>query len=323
MRASESKAEKGFDALEQEVRRAHVAVATEIRDQPIENFSCRELPLGRLYLYDISIDPIVIRRRFRDIRRDTNSDFLLSTQIAGTVLVKQGDAEFTQRPGDLALMSAGEPYSVVHMQQSRRLVLHIPNELYQKRILGTREQIKFKARLFPKGGLVSVVHSMLESLAFEGDNLNRHEQYTLAESLLDLTAATVRAEADQQFESQHAKQSALFRRTLEYLEAHFEDPELTPQTVAKANGISMRYLHSLFHHSGTSVSRWLWERRLKAAREDLLNPNLDHRRISEIAFRRGFNDPAHFSRTFRSRFDISPSELRRTAARTREDTGSA
>jgi len=318
VRACESTEENDFDALEREVRRSHVAVATEIRDQPIENFRCRELPLGRLHLYDISIDPIVILRRFRDIRRDTNNDFLLSTQVDGTVLVKQGSAEFTQHPGDLALMSAGEPYSVIHMQQSHRLVLHIPNDLYEKRILGTREQIKFKARLFRKGGLVSVVHSVLQSLAFDGDKLNRHEQYTLAESLLDLTAAIVRAKADQQFEQQHAKQSALFRRTLEYLEIHFEDSELTPEKVARANGISMRYLHSLFHHSGTSVSRWLWERRLKAAREDLLNPNLNHLRISEIAFRRGFNDPAHFSRTFRSRFDTSPSELRRTAARSRE-----
>jgi len=310
--------EKDFDALEREVRRSHVAVATEIRDQPIENFSCRELPLGRLRLYDISIDPIIILRRFRDIRRDTNNDFLLSTQVDGTVLVKQGNTEFTQHPGDLALTSAGEPYSVIHMQQSRRLVLHIPNDVYQKRVLGTQEQIKFRARLFQKGGLVSIVHGMLESLAFDGDNLNRSEQYTLAESLLDLTAAIVRAKADQQFEQQHAKQSALFRRTLLYLETHFEDSELTPEKVAKANGISMRYLHSLFHHSGTSVSRWLWERRLKAAREDLLNPNLSHLRISEIAFRRGFNDPAHFSRTFRSRFDTSPSELRRTAARLSE-----
>ena len=81
----------------------------------------------------------------------------------------------------------------------------------------------------------------------------------------------------------------------------------------------MRYLHSLFHQSGISVSRWLWERRLKAAREDLLDPNMNHMRISEIAFRRGFNDPAHFSRTFRNRFDVSPSGLRRIAAESSDD----
>lgn len=319
MRAPETEALPERDLLQEDVRSAHVAVATEVRDQPIQNFTCRELPLGRLQLFDISIDPIVILRRFRDIRQDENDDYLLATQVRGAVLIKQGDAEFTQQPGSLALMSAGEPYSVVHTQQSHRLILHIPNTVYEERIVGNKKQSAFRARLMPGGGLVTIVHSMLKSLAFEGDKLNRTEQYTLAESLLELAAAIVRADADQEFEQQHAKQSALFRRTLEYLETNFEDSELTPEKVAKANGISMRYLHSLFHQSGISVSRWLWERRLKAAREDLLDPNLNHMRISEIAFSRGFNDPAHFSRTFRNRFDISPSGLRRLAA---ENAGS-
>ena len=132
----------------------------------------------------------------------------------------------------------------------------------------------------------------------------------MAESLLELTAAVLRAEADLDFEVQHARQSALFRRILEYMETHYTDCELSPEKVAGANGISVRYLHSLFNQAGITVSRWIWERRLKACREDLLDPNLNHMRVSEIAFRRGFNDPAHFSRAFKARFDISPSKMR-------------
>lgn len=314
MRAPESNSLKKEDLLQEDVRKAHVYVATEVRDQPIQNFTCRELPLGRLQLFDISIDPIVIYRRFRDIAQDANDDYLLATQVEGTVLIKQGDIEFTQQPGSLTLMSAGEPYSVIHTQQSHRLILHIPNTVYSERILGNKKETQFRARLLPEGGLVTIVHSMLKSLAFEDDKLTNTEQYTLAESLLELASAIVRSDTDKEFEKQHTKQSALFRRTLEYLEANFMNSELTPEIVAKANGISMRYLHSLFQQSGISVSRWLWERRLKAAREDLIDPDMSHMRISEIAFRRGFNDPAHFSRTFRNRFDISPSGLRRQVA---------
>jgi len=314
VRAPESNSLKKEDLLQEDVRKAHVYVATEVRDQPIQNFTCRELPLGRLQLFDISIDPIVIYRRFRDIAQDANDDYLLATQVEGTVLIKQGDIEFTQQPGSLTLMSAGEPYSVIHTQQSHRLILHIPNTVYGERILGNKKETQFRARLLPEGGLVTIVHSMLKSLAFEDDKLTNTEQYTLAESLLELASAIVRSDTDKEFEKQHTKQSALFRRTLEYLEANFMNSELTPEIVAKANGISMRYLHSLFQQSGISVSRWLWERRLKAAREDLIDPDMSHMRISEIAFRRGFNDPAHFSRTFRNRFDISPSGLRRQVA---------
>ena len=313
MTGKTSKPHENADPLEDSVRSAHVSVDTGLQGEPIQNFSCRELPLGRLELFDISIDPIAIYRRTEDIAKDSNDDYLLATQLEGTVVVKEGDVEFTQHPGSLALMSAGEPYTVIHTQKSHRLVLHIPSEMYQERILAHQEQREFRPRLMPAGGLATIVHDMLKSLAFEADKLARTEQYTLAESLLELTAAMLRSEVDQEYESQHAKQSALFRRILEFMEANYMDCELTPEKIASANGISIRYLHSLFQQAGMTVSKWIWERRLKATREDLLDPNMSHMRVSEIAYRRGFNDPAHFSRAFKTRFEISPSKLRQVA----------
>jgi len=47
---------------------------------------------------------------------------------------------------------------------------------------------------------------------------------------------------------------------------------------------------------------------------------MGHMRVSEIAYRRGFNDPAHFSRAFKSRFDIPPSKLRQIAQKQLADS---
>ena len=297
-------------ALEDNVRSAHVAVDVEQHGKPIRHFTCTELPLGKLELFRICIDPVAIHRRSGDIASDANDDFLLSTQVEGTVLVKQGDTEFTQHPGELSIMSAGQPYTVIHMQRSDRLVLHIPCAVYRERVLAKQQGRRFHPRVMPAGGLASIVHEMLKSLAFEAHQLHATDQYTLAESLLELTSAMLRSDTDHEHEMRHARQSALFRRILEFMEANYMDCTLTPEKIATANGISMRYLHSLFQQAGMTVSRWLWERRLKATREDLLDPNMDHMRVSEIAFRRGFNDPAHFSRAFKNRFDVSPSKLR-------------
>jgi len=313
MTADTSKSRQNNDQLVDSVRSAHVSVETGMQGEPIQNFTCRELPLGRLELFDIRIDPIAIYRRTEDIDKDANDDVLLATQVEGTVVVREGDVEFTQHPGSLALMSAGEPYTIIHMHKSHRLVLHIPSEIYRERILAQQEQRAFRPRLMPACGLATIVHDMLKSLAFEADKLARTEQYTLAESLLNLTAAMLRSEVDQDYDQQHAKQSALFRRILEFMEANYMDCELTPEKIATANGISIRYLHSLFQQAGMTVSKWIWERRLKATREDLLDPGMAHMRVSEIAYRRGFNDPAHFSRAFKSRFEISPSKLRQVA----------
>ena len=313
MAGDTSNSQQEHDELVNFVREAHVAVGTDEQNKPIQHFTIRELPLGRLEFFDIHIDPISIHRRTEDIAKDDNDDYLLATQLEGTVVVKQGEVEFTQHPGSLALMSAGEPYTVIHTQKSHRLILHIPNEIYRERILVHQEQREFRPRLMPAGGLTTIVHYMLKSLAYEADKLAVTEQYTLAESLLELTAAMLRSEVDHEYEQQHAKQSALFRRILEFMEANYMDCELTPERIADANGISIRYLHSLFQQAGITVSKWIWERRLKATREDLLDPSMAHRRVSEIAYHRGFNDPAHFSRAFKTRFKISPSKLRQLA----------
>lgn len=313
MTSKSTKSLKKEVQLLETVREAHVAVDIETLGKPIQNFSCRELPLGRLELFDICIDPVSIHRRTEDIDKDSNDDFLLATQVEGTVVVKERDVEFIQHPGSLAIMSAAEPYTVIHTQRSHRLILHIPKEVYQERILAHQKLREFRPRLQPMGGVATIVHEILKSLAFEAERLSANEQYTLAECLLELTSTMLRSDVDLEHERHHAKQSALFRRILEFMEANYTDSELSPEKIAIANGISVRYLHGLFRQAGLAVAKWMWERRVKATREDLLDPAMNHMRVSEIAYLRGFNDPAHFSRAFKARFNISPGRMRQMA----------
>ena len=57
--------------------------------------------------------------------------------------------------------------------------------------------------------------------------------------------------------------------------------------------------------------RYIWRRRLEAARDALLDAS-EKRRIGEIAFHFGFSSEAHFARAFRSAFGKTASETRRT-----------
>ena len=133
----------------------------------------------------------------------------------------------------------------------------------------------------------------------------------MAEVTLNLIAAVVHSHTGLDENQQGSSQVARMSRILSYMEEHYADHDLTPARVAKANTVSTRHLHNLFQHSGMTVTKWIWERRLKAAREDLLNPVLAEESITEIAYKRGFNDSAHFSRAFKARFTISPSQLRK------------
>lgn len=95
-----------------------------------------------------------------------------------------------------------------------------------------------------------------------------------------------------------------------WLDRRLADPNLSPELIARAHHISVRYLHRLFASDGISVSRWVKERRLAGCRRELADPALVRLSVGAIAARWGMHDPAAFSRSFRAAYAVSPREYR-------------
>lgn len=300
--------------LKGSVRHAIVQVeAVQLSDTPFSNFECRQFNLpGGIIVYDIKIDPVVINRYLNHICEDSNKDYFLTTLLNGKANIQQAGTTYVLEVGDLALMAGGLPYTIRYEVPSRRIIVRIPNYVFKDRLVSCEQNLVIGS--LPKEGLGRIVIDLLKSVAFEAQSLSITDQYTLAQSLLELTGALTRSSIKSRGVKPVPRQSRLLNRIFAYLEEHYTNSDLTPEKVAEANGISTRYLHSLFTQSGTTVLKWVWERRLRAARSDLLDPSQVQSRISEIAFRRGFSDSAHFSRSFRHRFGVSPTELRHLAS---------
>ncbi len=302
--------ENQLHKLKESVANTLVGVDThELSGVDFGEFNCKEIELpGGLSVLDIHIDPVIIKRHPNHIVEDANHDYFLTTLLEGKATIHQADKTYIMNPGDLALMTGGLPYTIEYEVTSRRLIVRIPHQIFKQRLTNCEEKVIIGH--LPNEGLGRVVNELLKSVAFEAESLNVTEQYTLTQSLLELTGALTRALIKPQDLKSEPRHTDLLNRIFSYIEEHYMDSDLTPEKIAKGNGISTRYLHSLFRESGTTVLKWVWERRLKATRNDLLDPAQAQSRISEIAFRRGFNDSAHFSRTFRSRFGVSPTQLR-------------
>ncbi|UDF33062.1 UNVERIFIED_ORG: AraC family transcriptional regulator (plasmid) [Roseateles sp. XES5] len=94
--------------------------------------------------------------------------------------------------------------------------------------------------------------------------------------------------------------------------ANLSDSAFSIADVARLQGVSTRAVQKLLQRTGTTFSRYLLERRLDAAKEALMLRE-GGAPITQLAFDFGFDDPAYFSRAFRKRYGLRPSDLRQSA----------
>ena len=94
--------------------------------------------------------------------------------------------------------------------------------------------------------------------------------------------------------------------TREYLEAHYAE-EISLESVAEQVNISPQYFSKLIKkNTGFNFIDWLSMLRVKKAKELLTSSNYT---VKEVCFLVGYKDPNYFSRIFKKRMGITPSEF--------------
>jgi AraC-like DNA-binding protein len=102
-----------------------------------------------------------------------------------------------------------------------------------------------------------------------------------------------------------------------FIEDHLCDPGLTASQVAGATGISDRQLGRIFAADGTSVPRHVLHRRLDVAHALLSGPQAHELTVADVGARCGFASSTYFSHTFRERFGLRATEVRRRGVQQR------
>src|ERR1700737_3479825 len=211
--------------------------------------------------------------------------------------------------GHLLLLPRKGDWSVAFQRDMRALVLSVTSDAFHGRRV-SRPAFD-EVRVLAPGGFTEVFSRTLESAARNLETLSDAEWLAVAQGLADMLPTLVRQFLPPTADAGGtATQAAILHRLCQTIERKLDDPDLTPARVAEAEGISERYMQKLFEGSGSSFTHYLRERRLQRTSAELSNPAEAHHSISEIAYRNGFNDSAHFSRAFRHRFGLSPREFR-------------
>lgn len=226
--------------------------------------------------------------------------------LLGEIQVSQFDRQCLIEPGQFTLIDSAAPLSLVYEGEFRELCLLLPGSCFvpaafhQAVCAETSGSTKFDEAFV----------SFLDTLWESADTLEAEDHGAALNSILSLMQLTTPLRRP----ATDSTPCVRVRRAMAFIEHHLAEEWLTPRAIADAQGVSRRYLDELFGKMNLRVERWIWERRLIRARDELkLSARARkgcRKSIIQVALDSGFKSPSHFSRAFSSRFGVSPREFR-------------
>ena len=243
--------------------------------------------------------------------RQLPKESLFACQIlSGRAYFIQRDRCLLADAGDVVVYDTRVPYLFGFLTPMRQLLIDIPITTFDDRL--DAELAALPLRIAPKPGAGAMLGATLRASVerFMKDPVER-DAAQFAEHTRTLVAELIDAEVNGAGASRASLSYLLTAK--QYVATHLGDPELGPQAVADAVGLSLRHLSRLFAAEGESITQHIWSERLSHAYRELSDARLRKTSVGEIAFRWGFSSQAHFSRAIRERYGASPMALREAA----------
>ncbi len=268
--------------------------------------------LGFLTLARIKATHELGERSRAHVARAQNEHFVVVLLRSGKLKITQAGRECVLGPGMFTLFDCNEPYTFHHVEPTEVLDVIVPAAAVRARLSAVDARIAQPQSA--DRGLGRVMADMFASLAREAPRIPETAADDCAREAADMMAIVFDSAMGAALPiSESAVRSAIYRRCTGYIKNNLDNPLLDPATIAAAAGISVRYLHKIFHGSGESVGDFVRRVRLARSYEELADIRKRHIKIKEIAYRCGFKNPTHFSDAFREHHGRSPSAVRRAA----------
>lgn len=237
---------------------------------------------------------------------ETSQFITMMLQTEGTTIAHQRQRQCELTRGDICFIDERHPFRLVGVDYSELLLLRMPRTLVISRF---PEMEHLVATLIPgrDPGTTLLSHTLLQLLQVAND-LREAQQHAAMNAIVHLLGATSGLAVE--LESMPWR----VQKALDFIELNLPIPGLTAEQVAQAQHISRRRLDQLMRDAlGLSITGQIWSRRLQRAADDLRDPRWASASISQVAFANGFEDPAHFARAFKRRFEATPGQWRALA----------
>ncbi|WP_052668845.1 helix-turn-helix domain-containing protein [Nitriliruptor alkaliphilus] len=249
--------------------------------------------------------PMQVARTPRLVSRSSDAYFKVGLQLRGTGLLIQDGREAVLRPGQLAFYDSTRPFTFHYQDRFDLLVLQVPHPAIAARAPGLT---LLTARPFSCDGPLGRLLAMcMREIGMASGGAADHAVADAAIELMAAAAATMQGRAPED------PRALLRTRVKQFVRDHLTDHDLSPETIARAHGVSVRYLHKIFEEDQATVWALVRQLRLERARRDLVDAASQHLTVAAIAHRWAFCDAAHFTRSFKAAYGDTPAAFRAQA----------
>lgn len=263
------------------------------------------LHLEKLNFAHVTANAHVVERNACHIRSKPTDSVVLYFALYGEAFFYQDDGVKSLTPGTVVVCDTDKPFVRGFAKGLKELVLMVPRSTFMDVADG----------VMPKSDNLPVLNF--------GRSTKANDHATTIAELMTRSLMNPELEAVQKVEDEvvdllrgifgstsSTGLSSQLRIAMSYIDRHLRNPELAAPQIASAIGISERQLSRVFSDHGKSVSRVILERRLELANRILRSARSDQMSVTEVAHYVGFASLPHFSRTFKSQFNMTPKEVR-------------
>lgn len=249
---------------------------------------------------------------FARAAEDDGQNCVVLVQREGVALLSQGGREAVVRPGDFVFHDCARPYELRFQGDEHALCALRLSRNHLQTHVGNLEDLT-AVTVSGQCAAGQLLLSMVDTLSRDVDKLHPSSVMGVSEGITSIIAAGLRSLPGANVRGTSNLAAFHVARIKEHVRRNLRDPELSLATIAAAVGLSPDHVSRLFRAQPVPLTRLIWQLRLEACRRDLCDPRLAGRSVSDIAFSWGYNDAAHFSRSFREQHGIAPREWRQRA----------
>ena len=271
--------------------------------------------IGEIRVVETTISPCVLFEDQKSSLKKNPIDVLEELLVvSGSIKITIGNKEHVLTEGQILIFDSRTPLKKIKVnEESHTISVHMPLALIKSWIPRIYNNLESKI-INPPGKsarLLADYLKLINEFAQESEsNLVTYQPKAIIPLIMSNLGMLVFALSDLEEEKLTSVKQIQLAAAKQFMLVHVSDSNITPTTIAKQMGISVRYLHWLFLQSRETVGQYLVRKRIELAQLLLSSSSQSLYSVTEIAFMSGFNDSTHFSRRFKQQVGTSPSKYR-------------